>query len=758
MKFEECQKKVTKYLVSDDFYPRFVNLYNIHYLNNFKQYFKVGSNEFKQVEDYCKQDQNLALDSLLSDLENRQGNIFLTGFTTHFKLLGKNKLENNLSSSFKDTFPCHVVVLCYQCEEYLIDFINSDVRLDRVVYIIEGKKTPKPKLIFCNPKTDFTEHCTIVDGIQNIPTAIETSFDNTIYIKTKRHKSFYPNSLYDISEQSGAFEMLCKKDSLTETLNINYGTEEQWQYALKELSNYYSWEDYSIKEFGSNNNLHLIANNWNSYDNNKKWLHFIILKLFKSKNWYLNIAVKRAESVDSLIRCVFRSILDLQWDDKTFWQKYDERKRLLNFFGNPDSEVRDYCISVKIKQEYAIYYLTDNTYQEKELIFEILNTYSDKFDRQQILEILKNVYPDLYAYLLDFHFEQDLLNDYFCDYKYQKVINKIFPKFKNLVEQQAKKREYNLILPSRSEKIEAIEKKDTYLYFVDAMGVEFLSFIIEKCKQKNLLADITICRCELPSITSFNKGFVEIFEKGGAISIPNKNGIKDLDSIKHNRQNIHSNLPIYLIRELEIIENILDKINTELIIGNCKRAIIISDHGASRLAVINQKENKWEMATKGEHSGRCCLKSEINEQPTCATEENGFWILANYDRFKGGRKADLEVHGGATLEEITVPIIEISIKQEIEIKMLTPLIEFSIMKKNAVIKLFSKTKLNNVSVAVLGKWYKAETEDNQTYIAKLTDLKKAGDYEVDVYSNNKKIETGLKFTAEKEGFKEKKLF
>ena len=33
------------------------------------------------------------------------------------------------------------------------------------------------------------------------------------------------------------------------------------------------------------------------------------------------------------------------------------------------------------------------------------------------------------------------------------------------------------------------------------------------------------------------------------------------------------------------------------------------------------------------------------------------------DRFKGGRKANVEVHGGASLEEVAVPIIEITRKQ-----------------------------------------------------------------------------------------------
>ena len=79
---------------------------------------------------------------------------------------------------------------------------------------------------------------------------------------------------------------------------------------------------------------------------------------------------------------------------------------------------------------------------------------------------------------------------------------------------------------------------------------------------------------------------------------------------------------------------------------------MISDHGASRLAVINNQELSYEMAESGKHSGRCCPKSETDTQPECATESDNYWVLANYGRFKGSRKGDVEVHGGATLEEV----------------------------------------------------------------------------------------------------------
>ena len=42
--------------------------------------------------------------------------------------------------------------------------------------------------------------------------------------------------------------------------------------------------------------------------------------------------------------------------------------------------------------------------------------------------------------------------------------------------------------------------------------------------------------------------------------------------------------------------------------------------------------------------------------------KNGYTILADYGRFKGSRKANVEVHGGASLEEVLVPVITLKLK------------------------------------------------------------------------------------------------
>ena len=184
--------------------------------------------------------------------------------------------------------------------------------------------------------------------------------------------------------------------------------------------------------------------------------------------------------------------------------------------------------------------------------------------------------------------------------------------------------------------------------------------------------------------------------------------------------------------------------------------------GDSRFAVIYVKENQLKMASKCEHSGRCCPKDEADVQSEYATEANDFWVLANYDRFKGGRKASVEVHGGATLEEVTVPIIELTyFNDDIEISINSKLpIEISYRKK-AKLQLFSKTKLAGMTVCVNGKkledkYYDAEPQGYNLYLINMPDIKVAGNYTLTVYSNDNKV-AELTFDVKKEGSSERNI-
>ena len=753
MKIEDCIARIEKYLQAEDHSPRFVHVLNTTDLALIAGHFKVGNIAFISVDTLAQEDENPTIEKLQNFLSNEEGDCFLTGWTTFLKLQGEQALIKELRNLAARSFKGHVVVLCYQCT-WALQF--KDLRLKRLVIEVDGNPSKLPEIVFTLPSMPTVDSIITVKGIQNLPAVIETREGGRVYVKTKKTRNSYPNSLFYIEQENTAYEVLCSLDSTTKRLDVHYGTEEQWRSALDDVRQYGSWGEVVDQNFGSGKQLGLNLGNWQFFDKERQWLYFIALKLYGAgSEWCLNAAIRDADTVDYLIRAAYRSLLSVDHSDPNFWIRYDERKKAILSLGISESEIIDYCLMVHSKDQYALYYLTDFSEKEKNLTYELLDKYADQYPREEILEILRHTYPDLYAYLQPYRFSNDTLTWYFQEYKYQKVLNTIYPDFLTFVDEQAKLREFNLWLPKRVSELEGLNKDGAKLYFVDAMGVEYLSFILNKCKELNLMADIKICRCELPSITEMNKEFLEYFDDIAP-------DVKELDEIKHHGVESldyqHTKLPTHLDQELQIIYKVLKNIHALLGAGTIERAYIIADHGASRLAVTRESECQWEMASKGEHSGRCCPVNEADVQSEYATEENGFWVLANYDRFKGGRKASVEVHGGASLEEVTVPIIEFTYLTgplEVSIDSALPIpVSF---RKKAEIVLFSKTKLGGVSVCVNGpkitdQYYDAEPLDNNKYRIVMPEVKNRGTYSMTVFSNGNEI-TRLKFAVEKEGAK-----
>ena len=136
MTLEQCFKKVDKYLTSSSTTPRFVNIQNIQDLNTFLNYYHVGNNRFFTVSDYCKADEIMRIDELQNDLLSQNDNVFITRLTSYFKLQGKAVLIKQLQNFSSRSFSTHVVILCYQCEEYLN--FKDNIRTSQFIYKVDG--------------------------------------------------------------------------------------------------------------------------------------------------------------------------------------------------------------------------------------------------------------------------------------------------------------------------------------------------------------------------------------------------------------------------------------------------------------------------------------------------------------------------------------------------------------------------------------------------------------------------------------------
>ena len=227
-------------------------------------------------------------------------------------------------------------------------------------------------------------------------------------------------------------------------------------------------------------------------------------------------------------------------------------------------------------------------------------------------------------------------------YKELKLRNRLSEDFSTEVDKLALERIYNR-LPKRDELVKEKNDGSTQLFWIDALGVEYLGYIVELARRRGLKVSIEIGRAELPTITCENNAFFSNWPED--LKHPKE---EELDEIKHKDKggyyySAKNPYPIHLAKELEIIEKAVNDVATTLGLRKYDRVVIASDHGASRLAVLRHKEEKYETDTKGEHSGRCCKFFPGCDLPFAINEEDrGYIVLADYGRFKGSRAANVD--------------------------------------------------------------------------------------------------------------------
>ena len=759
MSLEVIKKRVETFLASDKRWPIIVDFSNKEDMKSFIYHFNVGINSILSAGKFCGKDGTMKFEELSDSIENNDGNVLLVNLSGYLKLYGENILKSQLKSCISKSIKGHVVIVTYQCRDY---FKFSDIRFSErgQILISDGDFDIASNICLITPDL-ASAFPGVYIGFDKVGEALENSNEKTVYIATDVKKQLFALSVINVSQLNNGYDILCSKDTRIKNVPESFGQQEQWNELLKLMGQ----GDFSFvidTEFGSRGGLIQCVKQYPSFNAEKKWLYYIALSVIGTKkNSYLSHAITTASNYHEIPRSLFRGILTINKEDDDFARLYEERKDIIKSYVSFLNEAVDFCKIVSMKQEDAIYYLTDITQPEKEKVIEWLDIYGSKYTTSQLIKILSIVYTDLAAYLSSYKFKKNLLNTYFETYKYQKVINKILPSFEIMVEEQATELDFVGLLPARTQIFDKVDLSGARAYFFDALGVEYLGFIQAKCNEYGLSANISCAHSELPSLTCYNKDFVDTCkEKGCPIS-----DIKALDEIKHHGEDNFNyekmKTPVYLIKELEIIDDLLKKIQAAFLNNQYEKVVIVSDHGASRLAVLHETENIWQMETSGVHSGRCCPKNEVNTKPNFAVEEAGYWVLANYDRFKGSRRANVEVHGGATLEEVAVPIIEISRKLDgLEAFILDKFKSVTLAAMEVpVLKIYVGINSNNISLKINDQYYDATaTEEKYIYEVKLPNCSKKGTYFADILNGADVLSTNNKFEVMKKGMTEVSLF
>jgi hypothetical protein len=283
-------------------------------------------------------------------------------------------------------------------------------------------------------------------------------------------------------------------------------------------------------------------------------------------------------------------------------------------------------------------YLTGTTLYEKKWIIENIEK----------IENLTDLYPELAHYLNDVNYknitpEQSWIVEYFKEYRFSRLKDTPNEKLLETLNEKNKNEEsfYNWYYSFK--KVDYYLKNDLKKFWIDALSLEFLPLIVRLLEEKGYNVDFDIAVSNLPTTTEFNK--FEGIER-----------IDDLDNFIHDRPTKTAFLK--LIQEIEIVKKIIEKI----LIKDEKEFIIISDHGFTAFANKNIQKQKiphFKVIESNVRYGILEKNIELNIKEDLIThkaDNRSVYVIAlKYTSFS--YPSSLETHGGATPEEVLVPVI-----------------------------------------------------------------------------------------------------
>lgn len=336
---------------------------------------------------------------------------------------------------------------------------------------------------------------------------------------------------------------------------------------------------------------------------------------------------------------------------------------------------------------YAMKYMTPLTFSEQCLMIEWVG--QGRIEKNYI----KTLYPELYNYLtlpnVQTENGNNWINGYFQEYCLSKVANR---PTESLINQLNEHNASQLSFEAWRDGFKTVKtllhhRSDIDLYYwVDGLGVDWIPFItkvIEKHKVDGVfLNEVYVATAELPTVTSVNK------EKLLELAGDKLKKIGDIDKFAHTQKNY----PAYLTEEFHLVENAISRVLSQY---NGKKIAFVADHGISYMSQFGVGLNLAGVET--DHAGRCgrWLKGKVPTDNNYVVIEDGHTLCSlNNNSLSAKTSTGLGAHGGATPEEILVPIIIVSNQknasvytaklQSNEIVATTPVVRYIIMGINSI--------------------------------------------------------------------------
>lgn len=426
-------------------------------------------------------------------------------------------------------------------------------------------------------------------------------------------------------------------------LKETWGAPEHWDWLAQELCPGESFSQTAARLLNVNHYDFLnLAEKWAAWPPEKRWLFWLWSKLLLPGR-YAREVLRHSCAWENFPEDCWVTIF--QHDILLEKETLAERRSILEKLGEvePPATFWDQWEALQ-DPDRQLRLLTGLSQREKEeavtLTQRLLQAGRPLHAIQGALEL---AYPELAWYLTLPLGLDDRLAVYLKHYRKARLLDQATPELYTLAEELAAD-DYIYRYEARHKILEAIRSGDAKEIWIDGCGVEWLGFIEAFCRHHKIAVEINVARANLPSITAANKDWPET-------TTP----VYDLDKLAHSYD---YRFPHTFVKELEWLKTQLNEIIGQLSGGS--PFILTADHGFSPYIFHKEKIINPPTGAEVDNRGRCARIYEVTPEISANLAwhlEGGYISLKSYGRFYGSGGSVGEVHGGATLEEVLVPVL-----------------------------------------------------------------------------------------------------
>lgn len=561
---------------------------------------------------------------------------------------------------------------------------------------------------------------------------------------TRQIKQITPtNGDYTLKSVADPFEYI--KDALADEnakLSKQLGTDEQWTSLIPFVAPNTTMDEVIPRAL----NMHIfdpkpVIGNWHTLSDTERWTFYLWYQLGLNKSSdYISFAVEQSANYKDLLSSLECAIIACQ-DNTNFDEWVRQREEILKKAGyrapsRTFIEKFDQIVDTRVKLKI----LTGRTHEERTKILELVSrALNEGKTINDFKTLLQEKYPDLLLYLKPSTYLSGEVKEYMAAYKSSKIADTFSSQLSNTAG-QIDCLEFN----TRGSILYSLKKSVTSPYFLwfDGLGIEWIDMLLEKIRS----IDSTISLCEanigtavLPTITKVN------MDKADSETISEKK-IDDLDTLSHIKDKSDCNYFSIVAKQFELIETIARRIAETINAHLNMEVIVTADHGMSRMAAkgfhLTQGVNPPPKANVFNHGRYCVLSSETASLSISNTKKDGNIVaFCTHNHFTFPGYAPGEVHGGASPEELLVPILHFAkanqhntMPKSINYSLVSPEV-FLDADGSVSLTIQTAEQANSIVIDFKGKIIKGSSIDHKTWKIKIPGLSAGNSYTIRIYPN-----------------------